>query len=454
MTREHSHEIEEMARAVQAVLLRHKVYLWQHDVWINDPRTGRPICYPATQTHKVAVGDTIITLGANPRDYGAWTRVNQPRVESEIAAEVARRLGLKGLMEKAIVAKTVTHNQIIRIEITRPNPQVYGWEEIAKYAKDGILLGRDQLRQPILMDFERGVPGYLVTGASRSGKTNFLRAVIAQAIHRGTEVYLAHLKPGGVRDYVDLIPFIKEMAHDEEGAERLLASIEKRVVLRNRMAESTETRILFIWDEASEPFTPPSMGIRLGALAKGAGSSNVFLLVGVQNATKEVHKDIRYNLVNRIAFRASKGMASHNTGLTNSGIESFAKGEALVITEGFTQRITTPRAEAGDIEGLLKKVALPIKETRKMETLGEVLEYFTPEYRRLMGWVFLFILRYGRAPSHTELRAIRKVRKEKGHFTNANYAKVLECVDEFLPLWNVVPQAPRAEPGEWVSKWG
>src|SRR5688572_11020015 len=171
MTHEHYNEVEVMSRAVQSVLLKHNVPLWQHD---ETRRQGEyEVTLPSRVLHPYAVGDTIITIGAHPRDYGTWTKANHSRIETEIAAEVARNLGLRGLIQKQIAVRVASHNQMVRVEVTRPNPTVYGWEEIAQYAKDGLLIGRDQLRQPVLMDFERGVPGYLVTGASRSGKTNF-----------------------------------------------------------------------------------------------------------------------------------------------------------------------------------------------------------------------------------------------------------------------------------------
>ena len=413
-------------------MLRHNVILHQHDVEIAGVR------YPSTMRHPTAVGDTVITLGAHPRKYGDWVKAKHDRIETEIAAEVARRLGLSGLLGKNISVKTVSHNQMIRIEITRPTPTVYGWEEIEKYIKDGIVLGRDQLRQPIMMDFERGVPGYLVTGASRSGKTNFLRSVIAQALHKGYEVYLTHLKPGGVKDYADILPYISHHATDEEGALRILAHIEQRVVSRNKLEESSEKRILFIWDEASEPFTPSEMQERLGALAKGAGSSNVFMLIGVQNATNSVHKDVRYNLVNRIAFRASPQMASHNTGQKDSGIDKFHKGEALVITEGFAQRITTPRAEKDDIRGLLETVTLVRKEIKVEQRTRE------------KWWAFVFARRYLRPISFDELRALRKARGIKGRLTKDHYNSVLGWDRNTLPTENPLPLR---NPLKWIPQW-
>jgi hypothetical protein len=352
-------QVETMARAIQSVFLKRGVPLQQHDLWYGS------LFRRATKLHNYAVGDTVITITADPIEFSTWTKTNKGQVEREIQAEVAARLGIHGILGKEMSVTISEKNHSVVIQVSRPNPEVYGWGDIEQYSTGGIVLGRDILRQPILLDFERSVPGYLVTGASRSGKTNFLRAVIAQALVKNYEVYMAHLKPGGLRDYADLIPYIKTVAHDEDGANRLLLSIESRVVRRNRLEEGTEQRILFVWDEASEPFTPPEMGVRLGALAKGAGSSNVYLFVGVQNATKEVHKDVRYNLINRIAFRASPSMASHNSGLVESGIDKFKVGEALVITEGFSQRITTPRAEADDLRSYMGGVLKANEEIRK-----------------------------------------------------------------------------------------
>jgi hypothetical protein len=458
-------QVEVMARAIQSVFLKAGVPLYQHDLWYGS--TFRK----ATRLHNYAVGDTVITITADPVEFSLWTKANRGRVEREVQAEVAARLGIHGILGKEMSVNISEKNHSVVVQVSRPNPSVYGWEEISEYSTGGIVLGRDVMRQPILLDFERSVPGYLVTGASRSGKTNFLRAVIAQALVKNYEVYLTHMKPGGIRDYEDLIPHITHMAHDEEGSLRSLAEIEGRVARRNRMEEGTERRIIFVWDEASEPFTPPEMGVRLGALAKGAGSSNVYLFVGVQNATKEVHKDVRYNLINRISFRASGSMASLNTGTTDSGVDKFRVGEALVITEGFSQRITTPRAEAGDLRSYMSKVIKPIdvlnteipgfpgwgwkmggsfiddeghpvvngvygrgyaKEVAKeidrivhVPTVGEYLLKLPEQDRREVAWAIVWKHRFGADMTFDEFKAVVKARTGSARVTPARHKKII-----------------------------
>lgn len=389
------------------------------------------------EEHSVAIGDKVITVGSTLVDYSDWRRA--VGLEEQISAKVAELLNIRGLSSDKILVHLSVHNNLILAEVSKPYPDMVVWKDVAREADDLIIVGRDVRKNPVFLDLEKVSPGILVVGASGMGKTNAMRLITAQAVKLGIETYLACLK--GRRDWNDLIPIVDGTAFNNFDGSKLLTTIQQRVNLRNEEKESIDNPILLVWDEASEPVTNEVNQIKIGTLAKTCRSSNVILLVGTQTADNELNKSVRANLKNRYAFKVVNSNISYmNTGRPALGAEKLLPYEMLSIIDGHPDRISVPRAEERDLEGLVKSI-MAGNEVDTDKTLGELLNDFAEEElekdrRRnppineaLLACIYYW--RYGSKPTLYTLESIyksvtgKRIRSNKGE-------RALEFLDKYI----------------------
>lgn len=449
--------------AIQTVLLSNEIHVAQMP---RQDEKGR--VYPGIP-HPVAIGDTVITVGVNPLNPNKLGKML--RLETPIQAEISRRLGVTGLSDHPLSVTLSAKNSMLIVEVTRIDPALLVWKDLESARNGNILLGRDKMKQPHALDLDRASPGVLVVGASRSGKTNIMRLLTAQ-IAGLYETHLVNMK-GGARDWKDFDSAVDSTAFTVEDASRTLDYIEGKIRSRNRMEESTDKKIVLVWDEAAQPHTPEELQVRLGALSQIAGSSNIFLIVGTQTAGKEVHKAVRDNLTNRLVFQASSAlMANQNSNIIGSGAEKLLKHELLLVIEKFPERMSVPRADPGDIDDLIKFARYKRQgpAIRKLESLQDKFSIVNTEIitmgKMLRGpwggvwydcvaWSAVFQARCGRMPSRTELNHIRTARRGKGpEIGQQRVDKINQAAKELVPYIQGFEVNPKRNPKKWVKQWG
>jgi len=221
-------------------------------------------------------------------------------------------------------------------------------------------------RGPVILDLAGGHRAILIGGTSGSGKTNLMQSVILQlaAKHDPAEMRVAIVDCKQVdfgADYERLPHLFAPIAHDLEGAARLIESVEAERLRRQAVMAAAGVAdwrkcdglglLLLVVDEAADHAKTPTMTTLVDVARKGR-AMGVSLVLGTQSpSSKVIDPQIRANLPTGIAFQTRTDIESRVI-LGKSGAEKLNRpGLALAFIGGRWETVQTLRVgpnAAGD----------------------------------------------------------------------------------------------------------
>lgn len=215
-------------------------------------------------------------------------------------------------------------------------------------------------RGPVILDLAGEHRAILIGGTSGSGKTNLMQSVILQlaAKHTPAEVRVAIVDCKQVdfgADYERLPHLFAPIAHDLEGAARLIERVEAERLRRQAVMAGAGVAdwrkcdglglLLLVVDEAADHARTSAMTTLVDVARKGR-AMGVSLVLGTQSpSSKVIDPQIRANLPTAVAFQCRTDIESRVI-LGKSGAEALNRpGLALAFLGGRWETIQTLRVE-------------------------------------------------------------------------------------------------------------
>lgn len=299
-----------------------------------------------------SIGPRCVTFDLSP---AAGTRV---RHVAGLAEEIALALGVNQ-------CRVYREGAFVRIEVPRNAAQPVGLPSIVRrlpsLSPTTAVLGLDKLGTPLLVRLSSPqVVHILVAGATGSGKTEVLRALVSSLAYlnpqKDLQLVLVDPKQHGLAPCAHFPHLLAPPAFDSKRAQELLRMLAGEMERRDH-AGTGVPRIVVAIDELADLLmaggeTVDHLLTRLVQRGRGAG---IHVIAATQKPSASILGPLlRGNFPMRIVGRVvSAGDAHIAAGIGGTGAEKLlGKGDMLAIAGGEVVRFQAARISEGEIQAL------------------------------------------------------------------------------------------------------
>ncbi len=338
-------------------------------------------------------------------------------------------LALKA-MSIRIVAP-IPGKDVVGIEIPNPTRETVNFREliqsvpfVSSRSRLAIGLGKDIIGNPVVAELDR-MPHLLIAGATGTGKSVGLNALITSLLYKSTpaHVRLLMIDPKRIElsFYNDiphlLTPVVTDMKKATNALNWAVREMERRYdllavhrvrnirqfnarVRRNEISEDTLPYIVIIIDELADLMMVASRDVEshLTRLAQMARAAGMHLVFATQRPSVDVLTGIiKANFPTRISFQVSSKIDSRTIIDTNGAENLLGNGDMLFVPPGTAklQRIHGPyisETELGRVIDFLKAQCEPdyvetITEAPEPEAAEAGEDAFDPRYDEAVAFV-------------------------------------------------------------------
>lgn len=368
----------------------------------------------ASTVHKLE--QTLKSFGVSARvlDVHRGPAVTRYEIQPDVGVKVSRIVSLTDDLALALAAKDIRieapipGKAAVGIEVPNPEVSLVTLREVLESSdfhespsKLSIALGRDISGEPIITDLSR-MPHLLVAGATGSGKSVCINAIIASILYKAkpNEVKFMMIDPKMVELSIYngiphlLTPVVTDPRKASLALRKVVAEMEKRYELFSQAGAKDIERynriiaasgdgdgksqplpyIVVIVDELADLMMVSSADVEdsITRLAQKARAAGIHLILATQRPSVDVITGvIKANIPSRIAFGVSSQVDSR-TILDMAGAEKLlGKGDMLYLPVGSSKVIRIQGCFVSDRE--IEAVVHAIKSQQQAKYVEEMI---------------------------------------------------------------------------------